>query len=170
MLKDAGASAVIADIPSAAGIMASSMRSSPRRPARRGARGCSRSSALAKWNPQRSAGDGLSISVPTGMTEADLAMGYEPLWAIGSGRVPTSQEIMQMHAHVRECLVVHLGPHGKNVRILYGSSVNLTDARAILALPGVGAALVGGAKLKTGSFWAILASTPSTSTLRLDVA
>jgi triosephosphate isomerase (TIM) len=42
------------------------------------------------------------------MTEADLAMGYEPLWAIGSGRVPTSQEIMQMHAHVRECLVVHL--------------------------------------------------------------
>ena len=55
-------------------------------------------------------------------------MGYEPLWAIGSGRVPTSQEIMQMHAHVRECLVVHLGPHGKNVRILYGSSVNLTDS------------------------------------------
>ena len=93
-------------------------------------------------------------------------MGYEPLWAIGSGRVPTSQEIMQMHAHVRECLVVHLGPHGKNVRILYGSSVNLTNSRVTRGR----AALVGGAKLKTESFWAILASTPSTSTRRLDVA
>jgi triosephosphate isomerase len=132
---------------------------------------------VGEMESQRSAGDGRSIcgdqivaSVPTGMTEADLAMGYEPIWAIGSGRVPTSQEIRQMHAHIRKCLLVHLGPHGKNVRILYGSSVNPTDARAILALPGVGAALVGGAKLKTEGFWAILASTPSTSTLRLDVA
>ena len=106
----------------------------------------------------------------TGMTEADLAIGYEPLWAIGSGRVPTSHEIAQMHAHIRKCLVVHLGPHGKNVRILYGGSVNPADAREILALPGVGGALVGGASLKAEDFLGILGSASSISSHRLDVA
>jgi len=122
---------------------------------------------------QRDDGDALSIcggqivaSVPTGMTEADLAIGYEPLWAIGSGRVPTSQEIVQMHAHIRKCLILQLGPHGKNIRILYGGSVNPADARAILALPGVGGALVGGASLKAVDFTAIIESAP----LRLEVA
>jgi len=126
---------------------------------------------------QRADGDALSIcggqivaSVPTGMTEADLAIGYEPLWAIGSGRVPTSHEIAQMHAHIRKCLVVHLGPHGKNVRILYGGSVNPADAREILALPGVGGALVGGASLKAEDFLGILGSASSISSHRLDVA
>ena len=108
---------------------------------------------------QRADGDALSIcggqivaSVPTGMTDSDLAIGYEPLWAIGSGRVPTSHEIAQMHAHIRKCLVVHLGAEGKNVRILYGGSVNPSDAREILALPEVGGALVGGASLKAEDF------------------
>jgi len=105
-------------------------------------------------------------SVPIGMTEADLAVGYEPLWAIGSGRMPTSQEIVQMHAHIRKCLVLHLGPHGKNIRILYGGSVNPADAGAILTLPGVGGALVGGASLEAADFTAILESAPP----RLDVA
>ena len=75
-----------------------------------------------------------------------------------------------MHAHIRKSLVAHLGPHGKTVRILYGGSVNPADARAILALPGIGGGLVGGASLKTEDFRAILASVPSTSTHRLDVA
>jgi triosephosphate isomerase len=126
---------------------------------------------------QRADGDALSIcggqivaSVPTGMTEADLAIGYEPLWAIGSGRMPTSDEIVQMHAHIRKCLVLHLGPHGKTVRILYGGSVNPADAREILALPGVGGALVGGASLKAEDFLAILGSAPFVSSRRLDVA
>ena len=126
---------------------------------------------------QRADGNALSIcggqivaSVPTGMTEADLAIGYEPLWAVGTGRVPTSHEIVQMHAHIRKCLVVHLGVHGKSVRILYGGSVNPADARGILALPGVGGALVGGASLKADDFLRIVKSAPSDSTLRLDVA
>ena len=50
-----------------------------------------------------------------------------------------------MHAHIRQCLVAHLGAEGKCVRILYGGSVNPSNARAILALPEVGGALVGGA-------------------------
>jgi triosephosphate isomerase len=117
---------------------------------------------------QREAGDASTIcggqilaSVPAGMNEVDLAIGYEPLWAIGSGRVPTSQEIEQMHAHIRECLVVHLGPRGNGVRILYGGSVNPADAREILALPGVGGVLVGGASLNAEDFTAIFESAPA---------
>ena len=82
------------------------------------------------------------------MTASALAIGYEPLWAIGSGQIPTSQEIVHMHAHIRRCLVEHLGAEGKCVRILYGGSVNPSNARAILALPEAGGALVGGASLE----------------------
>ncbi len=74
---------------------------------------------------QRASGAALSIcggqivaSVPIGMTASALAIGYEPLWAIGSGQIPTSQEIVHTHAHIRRCLVEHLGAEGKSVRIL----------------------------------------------------
>ena len=100
-------------------------------------------------------------SVPAGMDASALAIGYEPLWAIGSGQMPTSQEIVQMHAHIRRCLVDHLGADGERVRILYGGSVKPSNARAILALPEVGGALVGGASLKSGEFAAIVASAPA---------
>jgi triosephosphate isomerase len=106
-------------------------------------------------------GGQIRASVPNGMTASELAIGYEPLWAIGSGHMPTSQEIVHMHAHIRRCLVAHLGAAGKNVRILYGGSVNPSNARAILALPEVGGALVGGASLKSGEFAAIFASAPA---------
>jgi len=105
-------------------------------------------------------GDQIVASVPLGMSASGLAIGYEPLWAIGSGQIPTSQEIVQMHAHIRRCLVQHLGAEGKNVRILYGGSVKPSNARAILALPEVGGALVGGASLKSEEFAAIFASAP----------
>jgi triosephosphate isomerase len=105
-------------------------------------------------------GDQIVASVPQGMNASGLAIGYEPLWAIGSGQIPTSQEIVHMHAHIRRCLVEHLGAEGKNVRILYGGSVKPSNARAILALPEVGGALVGGASLKSEEFAAIFASAP----------
>ena len=63
-----------------------------------------------------------------------------------------------MHAHIRNVLVVHLGEQANNVRILYGGSVKPANAREILALPGVGGALVGGASLDDLDFEAILAS------------
>jgi len=114
---------------------------------------------------QRAAGNANSIcggqivaSVPTGMTETDLAIGYEPLWAIGSGHVPSAQEIVQMHAHIRKCLVAHLGARGESIRILYGGSVTPADAGTILALSGVDGALVGGASLQAEDFVAILSS------------
>ena len=102
-------------------------------------------------------------SIPIGMAASALAIGYEPLWAIGSGKMPTSQEIVQMHAHIRRCLVEHLGAKGRSLPILYGGSVKPTNARAILALPEVGGALVGGASLKSEEFAAIFASAPAQS-------
>ena len=100
-------------------------------------------------------GDQIAGSVPDGMTASAVAIGYEPLWAIGSGHMPTSEEIAEMHAHIRQCLAVRLGTEGKEVRILYGGSVKPSNARDILALPEVGGALVGGASLKAADFEAI---------------
>jgi len=100
-------------------------------------------------------GDQIAGSVPDGMTASAVTIGYEPLWAIGSGHMPTSEEIAEMHAHIRQCLAVRLGTEGKEVRILYGGSVKPSNARDILALPEVGGALVGGASLKAADFEAI---------------
>lgn len=106
-------------------------------------------------------GDQISGSVPDGMTASAIAIGYEPLWAIGTGHMPTSEEIMEMHAHIRQCLVARLGRQGNDVRILYGGSVNPSNAHDILALPEVGGALVGGASLKAVDFEAIFRSVPA---------
>ena len=100
-------------------------------------------------------GEQIAGSVPEGMTSSAIAIGYEPLWAIGTGHTPTSEEIAEVHAHIRQCLVARLGAEGKKVRILYGGSVKPSNAREILALPEVGGALVGGASLKAADFEAI---------------
>jgi triosephosphate isomerase len=117
---------------------------------------------------QRLAGKALSIcgdqiagSVPESMTASALAIGYEPLWAIGSGHMPTSKEIAEMHGHIRQCLVARLGTEGKDVRILYGGSVKPSNARDILSVPEVGGALVGGASLKARDFEAIIGAVPT---------
>lgn len=110
-------------------------------------------------------GDQIVGSVPDGMITSAMAIGYEPLWAIGTGHVPTSEEITEMHAHIRQCLVTHLGGQGREVRILYGGSVKPANARAILALPEVGGALVGGASLNAQSFEEIFRAVPATAQL-----
>jgi len=91
----------------------------------------------------------LAGSVPAGATAANTAIAYEPVWAIGTGKTPTTPEIAQMHAHIRSCL-------GSDLRILYGGSVKPSNAREILALNDVGGALVGGASLKAADFLTIV--------------
>ncbi len=125
---------------------------------------------VGETNSQRLAGQALAVcarqiagSVPEGMTSAGTAVGYEPLWAIGSGRVPTSAEIIEMHAHIRKSLAARFGMQGRKVRILYGGSVKPSNARAILALPEVGGVLVGGASLKAEEFNAIVGAVPATA-------
>jgi triosephosphate isomerase (TIM) len=107
-------------------------------------------------------GDQIARSVPSGMTASAVAIGYEPLWAIGSGHMPTSEEITEMHAHICQCLTARLGREGKDVRILYGGSVKPSNAHDILALADVGGALVGGASLKAGDFEAIFRAVSGT--------
>jgi triosephosphate isomerase len=104
-------------------------------------------------------GDQIADSVPDGMIASAFAIGYEPLWAIGTGHMPTCEEITEMHAHIRQCLVARFGQQGKEVRVLYGGSVKPSNARNILALPEVGGALVGGASLKATDFEAIFRGT-----------
>ena len=99
-------------------------------------------------------------SVPAEATAENTAIAYEPVWAIGSGKTPSDEDIVAMHAHIRACVVEHLGAAGKGVRILYGGSVKPSNAKAILMLDDVNGALVGGASLKARDFLAIIAASP----------
>jgi len=80
---------------------------------------------------------------------------YEPVWAIGTGRTATEQDVAGMHAFVREELVRQFGDAGEAIRILYGGSVRPANAGSLLAVPHVGGALVGGASLRADEFLAI---------------
>ena len=91
----------------------------------------------------------LAGSVPPGATAQNTAIAYEPVWAIGTGKTPTTPDIAQMHAHIKACLPAPL-------RILYGGSVKPSNAAEILGLANVGGALVGGASLKAADFLTIV--------------
>jgi len=98
-------------------------------------------------------------SAPDAATPETLAIAYEPVWAIGSGRTPTLEEIAAVHAAIRRALVEALGEaRGVGVRILYGGSVKPGNAKEILALDEVHGALIGGASLKAEDFLAIAAA------------
>jgi triosephosphate isomerase len=86
---------------------------------------------------------------------------YEPVWAIGTGRTPTEADVAAMHGFIRGELVRHLGAAGQGVRILYGGSVKPSNAVALLGLPDVGGALVGGASLVAADFLAIARAAPA---------
>lgn len=88
----------------------------------------------------------------------ELAVAYEPIWAIGTGKVPNDAEIGEMHAAIRDRLVHRYGDDGERVRILYGGSVKSSNAREIFAVSNVDGALVGGASLKAADFMPIVAA------------
>lgn len=100
----------------------------------------------------------LEGSVPEGACAGNTAIAYEPVWAIGTGKTPAGAEIADMHAHIRECLSARLGEAARSIRLLYGGSVKPSNAREILALPNVNGALVGGASLRAAEFHAILSA------------
>jgi triosephosphate isomerase len=91
-------------------------------------------------------------SVPPGFAGV---VAYEPVWAIGTGRTATADDVAAMHKVIRDQLVSTLGEAGHAVRILYGGSVKPGNAASLLALPNVGGALVGGASLVAADFLAI---------------
>ncbi|MGY4800383.1 triose-phosphate isomerase [Teichococcus aerofrigidensis] len=97
----------------------------------------------------------LAGSLPAGFAAAGGVVAYEPVWAIGTGRTPTEADIAAMHARIRAELEQSFGEAGAALRILYGGSVKPGNAQAILALPHVDGALVGGASLKAEDFLGI---------------
>ena len=99
-------------------------------------------------------------SIPEGATAANTVLAYEPVWAIGTGKIPSFDDITAMHTHLRGCLTERAGSEGAKMLILYGGSVKPDNAATILALPDVGGALVGGASLKTADFMGIIAAAP----------
>ena len=101
--------------------------------------------------------DQLEASIPHEPTEeAELSIAYEPIWAIGTGKIPTIAQIAEMHAAIRRKLVDRYGDAGQQVRILYGGSVKPSNAAEIFSIADVDGALVGGASLKTGDFLPIV--------------
>ena len=110
---------------------------------------------------QRDAGKAVEVvtgqlrgSVPARSSAATVVVAYEPVWAIGTGRTPTAEDIAEVHDALRAVLS-EIAEDGAGVRILYGGSVKPENAAEILAIDNVSGALVGGASLKADDFWAI---------------
>jgi triosephosphate isomerase len=111
---------------------------------------------------ERDAGKTLDIcrrqlqgSVPDGATAANTVIAYEPVWAIGTGRTPTADDVQQVHAAIRAELAKLCGGEAQKMRILYGGSVKPANAKELLTLPDVDGGLVGGASLVAADFWSI---------------
>ncbi len=113
---------------------------------------------IGETEAQRDAGETLGVlsgqiagSIPEGAAAANTVIAYEPVWAIGTGRTPTVDEVAAAHAHIREQIETKIAEAGE-ARLLYGGSVNPKNARELLAVDNVNGALVGGASLEAASF------------------
>ncbi|SDH55274.1 triose-phosphate isomerase [Alloyangia pacifica] len=99
----------------------------------------------------------LAGSIPDGATGHNLVVAYEPIWAIGTGKVPTTDQIGEVHDFMRAKLERRFGEGvGRSVRLLYGGSVKPGNAGEIFAVSNVDGALVGGASLKADDFVPII--------------
>jgi triosephosphate isomerase len=89
---------------------------------------------------------------------ASLAVAYEPVWAIGTGRTATAEQAQEAHAHIRARIREWLGAGpAEAVRVIYGGSVKPANARELMSQPDVDGALVGGASLEVQAFAEIVA-------------
>ena len=109
---------------------------------------------------QRKSGDAIETvssqikdSVPA---NSEIILAYEPIWAIGTGVIPSFKEICQMHDAIRALLTKNYGSIGQKISILYGGSVKPSNAAEIFSATNVNGALVGGASLKSTDFIPIM--------------
>ncbi len=114
---------------------------------------------------QRKSGEALQVvatqvrgSLPSELSGKAFVLAYEPVWAIGTGLTPTTEEIEEMHRAIRASLKALFGETGERAPILYGGSVKPSNAQEILRAAEVGGALVGGASLKAADFLGIINS------------
>ncbi|UWQ57049.1 triose-phosphate isomerase [Leisingera caerulea] len=113
---------------------------------------------------EREAGDTLKVagtqlagSVPASASGANTVIAYEPVWAIGTGKVPTLEQIAEVHDFLRAELTIRFGAEtADSIRLLYGGSVKPSNAAEIFAVSNVDGALVGGASLKAADFSPII--------------
>lgn len=99
----------------------------------------------------------LAGSVPATATAANTVIAYEPVWAIGTGKVPTLDQIGEVHNHIRAKLNARF-QDANDMRLLYGGSVKASNADDIFGVADVDGALVGGASLKASDFSPIIAA------------
>ena len=116
---------------------------------------------------ERDAGKTLAIikgqlkgSLPDAATAKTTVVAYEPVWAIGTGRTPTADDVAKVHAAIRKALETRFGAEGAKMRILYGGSVKPSNAAELMGVTNVNGALVGGASLKAEDFCGIIAAYP----------
>lgn len=100
----------------------------------------------------------LDKSLPDEAASGWLAVAYEPVWAIGTGRIPSMEDVEQMHGAIRADLKARFGEDGDAIRILYGGSMNGENAASLLAVPNVDGGLIGGASLSADKFLPIVAA------------
>jgi triosephosphate isomerase len=99
-------------------------------------------------------GEQLRLSIPSGASAENIIIAYEPVWAIGTGKVATTDDIHAMHEFIWGLAQDFLA-NSEDMRILYGGSVKPDNAAAIFAVPHVDGALIGGASLDADQFLAI---------------
>ena len=123
-----------------------------------------RLNCVGETEEERDRGEALDVvrrqiggSLPDAATAANTVIAYEPVWAIGTGRTPSLDDIAEVHNAMRALLAERL-KDGDQVRLLYGGSVKPDNAAEILALANVNGALVGGASLNAEDFLAIAAA------------
>lgn len=98
----------------------------------------------------------LAGSVPDTATAATTVIAYEPVWAIGTGLIPTLDQIAEAHGFMRDTLIQRFGNDAQAMRLLYGGSVKGSNAAEIFAVANVDGALVGGASLTAADFTPII--------------
>ncbi|MEX3315743.1 triose-phosphate isomerase [Sulfitobacter sp. PS-8MA] len=121
---------------------------------------------IGESDAQREAGETLDVigaqldgSLPEGVTAENTVIAYEPIWAIGTGKVPSLEQIAEVHDFIRNRLATRFGAEiGNALPLLYGGSVKASNATEIFAVENVDGALVGGASLKADDFAPIVAA------------
>ena len=97
----------------------------------------------------------VQASLPDALDGRAFSLAYEPVWAIGSGRTPSVEQVEEMHTRIHALLDSRFRNAGE-VAVLYGGSVKPSNAAALLHARGVDGALVGGASLKAADFLPIV--------------
>ncbi len=100
----------------------------------------------------------LDGSLPDNTTPCNTVIAYEPVWAIGTGLVPSAEDVAEAHKFIRDYLQTRLGQENSKIRLLYGGSVKPGNAEELMAIENVDGALVGGASLKSEDFLGICAA------------